>query len=1051
MAAPEQKLNKIFDQNVQITGNLTVDGDLVGYSGDNFYLDGITKSGNTLTFSVNGATNQSYTFGSNAFTSYTDHSTAGYLLATAKAADSDLLDGINSSGFIRDYGSTTVSDYNGLSEGIIGTTSTTSSNIPYANHNITMTLYNDASSGRKAQLFFGDTPGRLYWRASQGTSNPPDGWHPWEQVVTSNNIGDYALTSYSETSTLDAVADRGRTTNQQLISTNPAGFRVDSGSYARIELDSTDNWSYVRLQDQGTTTWDIACYNSGSLEWRPGGGTANRMSLTTSGSLLVNEVWPQTSTNSARFTGAGDWGTRHYTSSGYIQFGPANTGWAHIYTDRPGFYFNKDLHVNGNQVFHYGNDGPGSGMNADLLDNLHATDFVQQLGDTNNPNYQTPSSRRVDPNASNPTNEHYAISTFGNGGNVTGQLAVHLSNGSGYLRSHNNSWSGWRKIWTDANDGSGSGLDADRLDGLQGSEFLRSNTADTATGMITFAGSTRFPDTNGTAQSMWGIYGWDTQLQFTKRALSGDGYQGTGMFIEYNGLYVQSDYSFRSPIFYDSTNTNRFVDPGATSILGFASFEGANSDYNARTSTGVSIGQYTSDYAYIELGSTHANGSWIDFSKADGTDYAGRIRHFNTDQQMKFYVNGSSSETLNINTGGINVSGSVVATGLVYQAAHQASNLAVGWYTIAVNEGNRAVGRFGIRERAGGRHQTAVFYASHHYGANSGITMLHSGFYSGTPFRYIRVKEGGTYDGALLQVYIEDPSNNLDAFLLGDDFQTGGWILKDWVPDGTNPGDVGSFGNLTNVAAQIDWNDAANGGIIASGNIMAEGDVKSNAHMYCAGKYYDWGNTTYFVEAASQSNLSSLVVGSTVLGDGRMAVRGGDLILDRGSEIRWTNTTGSGEYIWSEAGSPYTLHLHSGAYNAVSCPNTGQVYINYNGAARITTTSAGISVTGTMTASSDVVAYSDERVKENIETIPEALNKVKQLRGVTYNRTDIDDKSKKIGVIAQEIYKVLPEVVLEQEDGMLGVSYGNITAVLIEAIKEQQKQIDGLKSLINKS
>lgn len=114
---------------------------------------------------------------------------------------------------------------------------------------------------------------------------------------------------------------------------------------------------------------------------------------------------------------------------------------------------------------------------------------------------------------------------------------------------------------------------------------------------------------------------------------------------------------------------------------------------------------------------------------------------------------------------------------------------------------------------------------------------------------------------------------------------------------------------------------------------------------------------------------------------------------------------------------------------------------NRTGAANITLASGG-----TITAAADIVAYSDERIKENISTIDNALEKVKALRGVTYNRTDSEDKSEKIGVIAQEIQEVLPQVVYEQEDGMLGVSYGNIVAVLIEAIKEQQKQIDELKA-----
>jgi hypothetical protein len=105
--------------------------------------------------------------------------------------------------------------------------------------------------------------------------------------------------------------------------------------------------------------------------------------------------------------------------------------------------------------------------------------------------------------------------------------------------------------------------------------------------------------------------------------------------------------------------------------------------------------------------------------------------------------------------------------------------------------------------------------------------------------------------------------------------------------------------------------------------------------------------------------------------------------------------------------------------------------------------------TGTITAGGDITAYSDERLKTNIKTIENALDKTLKMRGVSYNRTDSDDKSDKVGVIAQEIISVLPEVVREGDDGMLSVSYGNIVGVLIEAIKEQQKQIDELKDIIN--
>ncbi len=107
-----------------------------------------------------------------------------------------------------------------------------------------------------------------------------------------------------------------------------------------------------------------------------------------------------------------------------------------------------------------------------------------------------------------------------------------------------------------------------------------------------------------------------------------------------------------------------------------------------------------------------------------------------------------------------------------------------------------------------------------------------------------------------------------------------------------------------------------------------------------------------------------------------------------------------------------------------------------------------LDVTGTIRATSDVIAFSDKRVKENIKTIDNALDKVTKLRGVNYNRKDIEDKSTKIGVIAQEIEKIIPEVVTTDEEGMKSVSYGNVVGVLIEAIKELKSEVEQLKKQI---
>lgn len=143
------------------------------------------------------------------------------------------------------------------------------------------------------------------------------------------------------------------------------------------------------------------------------------------------------------------------------------------------------------------------------------------------------------------------------------------------------------------------------------------------------------------------------------------------------------------------------------------------------------------------------------------------------------------------------------------------------WYTIATNDGNRANGKFIITDATPGLHQSVHFYASHHYGAGNKISIIHNDSYGGGgPVRYIRIKEGGTYDGAMLQIYVDDAVTGalpLRIYLY-EDVQANGWALKNFIPDGTDPGGTGNFANLTNVAAQVDLDLGAT---IFSGNIYS--------------------------------------------------------------------------------------------------------------------------------------------------------------------------------------------------------------------------------------
>ena len=174
------------------------------------------------------------------------------------------------------------------------------------------------------------------------------------------------------------------------------------------------------------------------------------------------------------------------------------------------------------------------------------------------------------------------------------------------------------------------------------------------------------------------------------------------------------------------------------------------------------------------------------------------------------------------------------------------------------------------------------------------------------------------------------------------------------------------------------------------------------------------------------------------------------------------------------------------AYNATSSNGSHNILIGYNAEATSTSTNnemtigtasgdglinnvriPGVDFTMNTTAlhygaeiraDGDVVAYysSDERLKENIEIIPNALSKVQQIRGVTFDWTDEylekqggeDDyfhRKHDSGVIAQDVERVLPELVAERPDGTKAVRYEKLVAVLIEAVKELKQEIEELK------
>ena len=176
-----------------------------------------------------------------------------------------------------------------------------------------------------------------------------------------------------------------------------------------------------------------------------------------------------------------------------------------------------------------------------------------------------------------------------------------------------------------------------------------------------------------------------------------------------------------------------------------------------------------------------------------------------------------------------------------------------------------------------------------------------------------------------------------------------------------------------------------------------------------------------------------------------IALSSGDMTLDAAGDI--ILDADGGDVNFKDAGTEY-LRVTNGASGPeiFSTSNDGDLFLKgVDGGATITALTLDMSAAGAATFNNDVTAFSDERLKSNITTIPDALSKVSEMRGVHYVRDATGKNSS--GVIAQELQKIAPELVLTAEDemGTLSVNYGNITGYLIEAVKELSARVKELE------
>jgi hypothetical protein len=159
----------------------------------------------------------------------------------------------------------------------------------------------------------------------------------------------------------------------------------------------------------------------------------------------------------------------------------------------------------------------------------------------------------------------------------------------------------------------------------------------------------------------------------------------------------------------------------------------------------------------------------------------------------------------------------------------------------------------------------------------------------------------------------------------------------------------------------------------------------------------------------------------------------GKIRVNDSSIAQAADNQSSGKFVTSEA-----LHVVGG------CRLEGNLILDG--------VSSGITTSGNITAAGEITAGSDERLKEDIKPLTKSLDRVSELQGVSYKRNDQVCDDRRIGLVAQAVEAIVPEVVSTSQQNMKdskSINYGSLVALLVEAIKEQQVQIDQLKDKVS--
>lgn len=262
---------------------------------------------------------------------------------------------------------------------------------------------------------------------------------------------------------------------------------------------------------------------------------------------------------------------------------------------------------------------------------------------------------------------------------------------------------------------------------------------------------------------------------------------------------------------------------------------------------------------------------------------------------------------------------------------------------------------------------------------------------------------------------------------------------------------------ITTAVANVKASDLDMGAnnIITTGKVLYGNVYATDGDLPAAGTYHgmfahvhDGGKAVFshsgsWVELAKQSDLTTAVNNLVASAPGALDTLN-ELAAAMGDDANFSTTMTNNLAGKAATGTNMIAGNGLSGGGTLAADRT----FNVGGGNGITVSADGVAMsgafTGSFTATGDVTAYSDESLKTNIQVIDGALGKVENISGYTWNR--IADDSRATGVVAQELEAVLPEAVHTDATGVKSVAYGNITGLLIEAVKELSAQVAELKA-----